>query len=282
MSEKLKNNNEILHPKSEVGELRAMKLLEELNEVKADQGSSEQTQKMQQEAYDLAVMAATEAGSEQKSVYDMTPTEVANEYLDLLQKLSQDFNKSAEKGRYRVSTIGMSELSSKEKRMLNDRFEVMSQEDASAVQFADAIISGESMWRSAKDQAQEDKRAQDELDDLEASHRNKPFLKQLLSYGAYKKEKQKIKNSHRRIIPIGLVSINDATQKVDRLISVNLYKAYGNYRYGGFYNDEHEQQNQSYNDKFFNAERMPDIDRAIELYRRLHATAYPAYQNQER
>lgn len=279
MSEKLNKSEDLVlsGERGRAGELRARRLLEEQEQYSASDSELDQEQ-ARQEAYAevLSALDKSESGPEKMPVDEMEPVDVAKEYLDLLQKLSADFDKSDKKGNYSINAHKMEGLSSAEKREIDNNLGGLERKDKNAMSFADGIIHGEVLWRTASDQAVENERVQKELDDLKSEHDKKSLLKRLFSHRAYKKQELAIKQSHRHLA-VGVIKVPGAiTSRGNEQIATQLYKVYGDYEYGGgLSNEKIEKYNQEYSDKFFSDERMPDIDRAVELYKKLHTKEFP-------
>lgn len=253
MSEKLKNNDEILLPKSEVGELRAMELLEELNEAKVDQDGSGQTEKLRQEAYDLAMATAQEVVLE-KPVEEMTKEEIGQEYLGILKDLSANFDQSKE-GRYGND---IAYIAAHDKSLIKkyDGENAIKNSTSNLLSTADRIIEAENEWREAGDRV---KKIEQRLADIEKEKQSMGFFERLLSARARREETG---NLHFDLYN-GRRSVNEANRRLrDELDAA--------YSPDNFYqhrptNKEKDSRSEEFNEKFFSNDRIQKINRAIEL-----------------
>lgn len=208
-----------------------------------------------------------------KPIEDMSIREIGDEYLDLLKKLSSDFVKSDDKGRFSpLDTFLYSDMDSKDREYISNKINEFNQADRSALSFADQIIHGEALWRASDEKARQVDLCNSELQQLKQEYKSKNIFKRLISIPSYREQKKEILKKQSQPAVIGFsFGVDNINHVGNNLLQTNLYKAYSdNYKYTqGDYSEDKELNNENYNQKFFNEDKQADIDRAVDLYKKL-------------
>lgn len=225
-----------------------------------------------------------EAGTERKASHlvvmsekkekELSPKDAANEYLVLLDELSQDFSNpyysEERKGQSHYPNNITTELGLKYSDNPHYRWRGYASTEAGEtdgtmlrIAAADAILAAEIGWRENGEKAAEEiEKSDKELDNLEAKYQKKSRLGRFLGKKKYEHERMRINAS-------ATEKSWHLNRKFNGQISRELAIAYnerGDYDYNG--GDYGESQNEARNRQFFgldDPERARKVERAIEL-----------------
>lgn len=235
--------------------------------------SAEKSKTESRGAEHLAVMS-------EKQEKELSPQDAANEYLSLLDELSQDFTNpfysEARKGRQHIAAGIPKELGRKYSDNPHYRWRGYAGTEAGAtdgtlirMQSADAILAAEIGWREEGQKVGEQMERYDkEIADLDADYSKKGRLGKFFGKRKYERARQELK-SLKRTTEYRFNKKYNGTIAEELAIS---YNERGDYDYNG--GDYGESQNETRNRQFFgldDPERAKKVERAIELRRKYEA-----------
>lgn len=246
----------------------------EFNKEKAEQAVQEKKQELAKDAKPLAFLEIKPKTEKLKPVDELSPKDAANEYLALLDELSQDFTNpyysEERKGQHHYANNITTELGRKYSSNPHYRWRGYASTEAGEtdgtmlrIAGADSILASEIGWRTegekvGKKMEQVDKN----IADLDADYSKKGRLGKILSKRKYEKARNELEQTRRTME-------YQFNQKYNGSIAKELaisYNEKGDYDYNG--GDYGKSQNEARNRRFFgldDPERAKKIERAIEL-----------------